>query len=82
MVEKGYDIRSSHFYIANAGVFESVIVDLLDVSDEQRIIDWFVLHRYSNQVYATSTVAMQEALDIPRELQDGYAKLFTHLCVT
>ena len=82
MVEKGCDIRSSHFYIANAGVFESVIADLLDASDEHRIIDWFVLHRYSNQVYATSTVAMQEALDIPRELQEGYAKLFTRLCVT
>ena len=82
MVEKGCDMRSSHFYIANAGVFESVIADLLDVSDGHRIIDWFVLHRYSNQVYATSTVAMQEALDIPRELQEGYAKLFTRLCVT
>ena len=82
MVEKGCDIRSSHFYIANAGVFESVIADLLDASDEHRIIDWFVLHRYSNQVYATSSIAMQEALDIPRELQEGYAKLFTRLCVT
>ena len=82
MVEKGCDIRSSHFYIANAGVFESVIADLLDASDEHRIIDWFVLHRYSNQVYATSTVATQESLDIPRELQEGYAKLFTRLCVT
>ena len=82
MVEKGCDMRSSHFYISNAGVFESVIADLLDVSDEHRIIDWFVLHRYSNQVYATSNVAMQEALDIPRELQEGYDKLFTRLCVT
>lgn len=82
MVEKGCDMRRSHFYISNAGVFDSVIADLLDVSDEHRIIDWFVLHRYSNQVYATSNVAMQEALDIPRELQEGYDKLFTRLCVT
>ena len=74
-------MRSSHFYIANARVFESVIADLLDVSDDHRIIDWFVLHWYSNQVYATSNVAMQGMLDIPRELQEGYLKLFTRLCV-
>ena len=61
MVEKGCDVRSSHFYIvANARVFESLIADLLDVSDENRIIDKFVLHRYGSQVYATSSVAMQE----------------------
>ena len=82
MVEKGCDMRSSHFYIANARVFGSLIADLLDVSDEHRIIDWFVLHRYSNQVYASSNVAMQKALDMPRELQEGYDKLFTRLCVT
>ena len=81
MVERGCDMRSSHFYIANARVFKSMISDLLDVSDEHRIIDWFVLHRYSNQVYASSNIAVQEALDIPRELQEGYAKLFTRLCV-
>ena len=81
MVEKGCDMRSSHFYIANARVFGSVIADLLDVSDEHRIIDCFVLHRYGNQVYEISNIAMQKALDIPRELQEGYAKLFTRLCV-
>ena len=81
MVENGCDVRSSHFYMANARVFERVIADLLDVSDEHRIIDWFVLHRYSNQVYASSNIATQEALDIPRELQEGYTKLFTRLCV-
>lgn len=74
-------MRSSHFYIANARVFESVIADLLDMSDEHRIIDWFVLQRYGNQLYATSPVATQGTLDIPRELQDGYAKLFERLCV-
>ena len=81
MVEKGCDVRSSHFYIANARVFESVIADLLDVSEEHRIIDWFVLHRYSNQVYTTSSIATQEVLDIPRELQQSFAKVFTRLCV-
>ncbi|CEG01907.1 unnamed product [Ostreococcus tauri] len=81
MVESGCDMRGSHFYIANGRVFESMLTDLLDVSEKHRVIDWFVLHRYRNQVYSTGVVAVQGALDIPRELQEGYAKLFERLCV-
>lgn len=81
MTENGCDMRSSHFYIANANVFRQVIEYLLDVSDEHRIIDWFVLHRFPNQIYADYPIAMQAALDMPVELQEGYAKLFKRLCV-
>ena len=62
MTENGCDMRSSHFYIANANVFRQVIEYLLDVSDEHRIIDWFVLHRFPNQIYADYPIAMQAAL--------------------
>jgi hypothetical protein len=81
MIEKGCDMRSSHFYIANGRIFERLIADLLDASEEHRIIDWFVLHRYPNQLFATDPVAIQEALDIPPELQEGYGKLFKRLCI-
>ena len=82
MTESGCDMRSSHFYVANAKVFQQVIEYLLDISDEHRIIDWFVLHRFPNQIYADYPIATQAALDLPLELQEGYAKLFKRLCVS
>jgi len=81
MAENGCDMRSSHFYVANAKVFQQVIEYLLDISDKYRIIDYSVLHRFQNQVYTDYPVAMQDVLDLPIELQDGYAKLFERLCV-
>lgn len=81
MSASGCDVRSSHLYMANSIVFKRAIRFLLDASDERRIIDCFVLQRFRNQIYATDSVAAQEVLDFPVELQEGYAKLFTRLCV-
>ena len=82
MTDYGCDMRSSHFYIANSQIFKRVITDLLDRSDQHRIIDWFVLQRYRNQIYLVEPVAMQEILDIPRELQEGFLKLFQRICTS
>jgi len=81
MAENGCDMRSSHFYVANAKVFQQIIEYLLDISDKHRIIDYSVLQRFQNQVYSDYPVAVQDVLDLPIELQDGYAKLFERLCV-
>ena len=81
MSGSGCDMRSSHFYMANSIVFKRAIRYLLDVSDKRRMIDYFVLQRFRNQIYVRDSVAVQEVLNFPMELQEGYTKLFERLCV-
>ena len=81
MAESGCDMRSSHFYMINEDEFTHILYNLLDSGNRHRVIDWFVLQGYKNQLYVVDSVATQQQLDIPNELQSGFSSLFKRLCV-
>ena len=81
IAEKGCDMRSSHFYMINIDIVQDLLFNLLNISNVYRVIDWFVLQNYGNQLYMLDPAAVQKDLDLPIELQSGFSNLFKQLCV-